>query len=63
MDNLDLAYNWMETSLLQVLNTAAPLKKIQQRRRHRKWVSTDTKKLMELRDISREKARKEKYQN
>ena len=57
IENIDVANHWLETKLNDVLNSEAPWSTIQPRKGFRKWVTEDTKTLMEKRDSLGEKAR------
>ena len=57
MDNVDTAYDYLETSILEVLEVVASMKRMQPRRECRTCLSEDTKELMNERDTARERAR------
>ena len=50
INNVDLAWNFIETNLNDILSDIAPIVKVQPSNRHKKWVTRDTKDLMRLRD-------------
>ena len=54
--NADIANDEFEQKFLGLLNTMAPMKKIQTRKRRSDWISKETKNLMIERDKSRDKA-------
>ena len=45
-----VAYNFLEESVLEVLDRIAPNKKIQNSKKHKKWISVETRNLMNRRE-------------
>ena len=61
-DDLELANNWLEETLVNLLNAEAPWMKVQNRKGYRNWIKDSTKQIMAERDKIRESARIEKSQ-
>ena len=58
--DLNLANDWMENQLKEVLNSEAPWIRVQPRRGYRSWILEETKIQMRKRDKTREEARENK---
>ena len=54
--NVDIATYKFEMKILEILNKQAPMKKYQPRARNSKWISPNTKRIMNDRDQQRNKA-------
>ena len=53
-DSVDLAYyNILEEKILEILNSMAPMRKTQVRKKRSDWISPYTKDLMKQRDAAR----------
>ena len=55
--NVNLAWDFFETNIKEVLSTEAPILKVQPRGSFKSWVSNSTKEKMKLRDTARDKAK------
>ena len=56
-NNPSTAYHFLETKILEALNELAPIIKVQPKSHHKKWISQETRQLMEQRNAAREVAR------
>ena len=56
-NDLEIKNSIFEEEVLKILDKKAPLKKCQNKKNLRKWVSSEVKKLIEDRDKQKEKAR------
>ena len=57
LSNVDLAYDFLESKVVGILDELCPLKTIQFRTECKSWLSDNTKDLMKIRDSTRERAR------
>ena len=57
MNNIDTANNFFEETMRQILESEAPMKKIQLNKKHKSWLSPSTRKLIIERNNVRELAR------
>ena len=53
MTDVNLAWNFLEVSLTQILKTETPIVKVQQSTKYKNWVTNTTKYLMKERDQAR----------
>ena len=56
-NDVNLAYNFFENAIIEILDQLAPMTKVQLNKKHKNWLSTETRKLMTLRDSTRNQAR------
>ena len=52
----NLAYNMFENKIVEILDRMAPFKVTQVRKNYNVWLTDETKELMAVRDIARDKA-------
>ena len=57
LENVDLAYDFLESKVVGILDELCPLKTIQFRTECKSWLSDNTKDMMKIRDNTRERAR------
>ena len=57
LTDVNLAYNFFHEKVVNILEEEAPMKKIQLNKKHKSWLSTSTRKLIEDRNFYREQAR------
>ena len=55
--NIDLPWNFFETSVKSILDKLAPIVKVQPSARYKNWVKMETKNMMTERDVARVKAK------
>ena len=60
IEDVDLAYNFFESRVVNILDEMCPFRTIQYRSEHKPWLSDDTKDMMSIRDDTRELARRTK---
>ena len=63
MKDINIAYDYFDNAVVNILDELAPMCKIQPRRRVTNWISEETRKCMLLRDLTRETSRKHKVQD
>ena len=57
IDNVDLAYDFLETRVVGILDSMCPYKTVQYRYECKSWLTNETKEIMKIRDETREIAR------
>ena len=60
--NISIAYNVLETKILEILDSEAPMATVQIKKVNKKWITEETKIKIDTRDKMREKARLSKKQ-
>ena len=60
MQNIDLANNFFEEKIVNILESQAPMTKVQHSKKHKSWLSDSTRRMITERDTAREKARLDK---
>ena len=56
LDEINIAYYFLEENLLRVLDSMIPIRKVKHKNKRKGWVSNETKQTMKLRDETRSKA-------
>ena len=54
IEDTDLAYDFLESNVVKILDEMCPFRTVQFRSKHKPWLTDDTKDMMSIRDDTRE---------